>query len=87
MKTAESKGAPAKPAVEKPAEQSNPRGMHSGEMKDAAFGNTPKDDHAHNADILNQDPQHPHYLNSPKSEPKVGTPEPHGDGLKGGPKK
>ena len=86
MNTIESKVEPAKAAVEKPAEQSMPHGMHIGEMQDAAAGNMPKDDHAHNADILEQDPKHPHYLNSPKSEPKVGNPEPHGDGMKGGPK-
>jgi hypothetical protein len=29
------------------------------------------DDHAHNADIKNQDPRKPHYLNSPLHEPKL----------------
>lgn len=30
-----------------------------------------KDDHAHNADILKQDPKKPHYLNSPLHVPKL----------------
>jgi hypothetical protein len=30
-----------------------------------------KDDHANNADIKNQDPRKPHYLNSPLNVPKL----------------
>lgn len=30
-----------------------------------------KDDHANNADIKNQDPKKPHYLNSPLNVPKL----------------
>lgn len=40
-------------------------------MKGAAFGNTPKDDPAHNASIKGQDPKHPPYLNAPKHVGKI----------------